>query len=334
MHWLAADHPRRRRAAARPCSRRGWLPTLAIASVSVNARVRLRARPLVESTGLALDGYPRSVSRAARHGDNATGDGVGVAVIDTGIDGRLPDFADGGRQLARRRLGGHQPRRHDRAATPTGTAPTSPGIIAGDGSQRARRRSRAGKYIGDRAGREPDRDQGRPTTRAAGRSSTRSTGCSSPSTTRTTTTSASSTCRWRRRSPSPTGPTRSTPRSSPPTSRHRRRRGRRQPRHRRGRRRRTRPATIRSRSPSARVDDQGTAAPRGRRARRLVERWAPPRTASPSPTSPRPAPTSCPLSPAAARSPALARAASSTASYIRLGGTSMAGAGGVRRRRA
>ena len=83
--------------------------------------------------------------------------------------------------------------------------------------RRRRLRSRQATSASPRAP-NLDRDQGRRRRRRAAPSSTPSTASSSPSTTRTTTTSASSTSRCRRRTPSPTGPTRSTPRSSPRTS--------------------------------------------------------------------------------------------------------------------
>ena len=125
------------------------------------------------------------------------------------------------------------------------------GIIAGNGTNRPASDPAAGKYIGiaPRANLISSR---RATTPATPRSWTRSTGSSSRSTTRTTSTSASSTCRSRRPSRSPTGPTRSTPPSrrrtsaaswsSPPRATEA------PPPMPPG----TRPATIRSRSPSAR----------------------------------------------------------------------------------
>ena len=70
-------------------ARAGLAADARIASVSANARVRSE-HAFVESTGLASV-YPRTVS-APTAWRNATGDGVGVAVIDTGVDGRLPDF--------------------------------------------------------------------------------------------------------------------------------------------------------------------------------------------------------------------------------------------------
>src|SRR4051812_1224578 len=69
-----------------------------VAAVSANARVRSqRFRPpsdVVDGVGMGT-AYPASVL-APQSWDTVTGQGVGVAVIDTGIDGALPDFADAG----------------------------------------------------------------------------------------------------------------------------------------------------------------------------------------------------------------------------------------------
>ena len=70
-------------------ARAGLAADARVASVSANARVRSE-HEFIESTGLTSV-YPRTVS-APTAWRNATGDGVGVAVIDTGVDGRLLDF--------------------------------------------------------------------------------------------------------------------------------------------------------------------------------------------------------------------------------------------------
>jgi serine protease AprX len=70
-------------------ARAGLAADARVAAVSVNARVRSE-HEFIESTGLTTV-YPRTVS-APTAWRNATGEGVGVAVIDTGVDGRLLDF--------------------------------------------------------------------------------------------------------------------------------------------------------------------------------------------------------------------------------------------------
>jgi serine protease AprX len=67
-----------------------------VASVSANARIRSQ-HEIIDTPSLASGAYPRTVSAPTAWKAWATGTGVGVAVIDTGVDGRLPDFneADG-----------------------------------------------------------------------------------------------------------------------------------------------------------------------------------------------------------------------------------------------
>jgi serine protease AprX len=119
-----------------------------VAAVSRNARVSTtsRRRPPNEPVdpSLLATAYPGSVL-APQSWATATGRGVGVAVIDTGVDGDLPDFAD-----------------YDGASRVVGSVVTNPGattardtyghgthvagIIAGDGT--LREDAAAGRYIG------------------------------------------------------------------------------------------------------------------------------------------------------------------------------------------
>ena len=81
--------------------------------------------------------------------DPATGKGVGVAVIDTGIAGNLADFkvSQSNGALARGRIRGHQPLRQDghRHVRPRHARA---GIIAGNGNSRSSSDSLRGEYIG------------------------------------------------------------------------------------------------------------------------------------------------------------------------------------------
>jgi serine protease AprX len=90
--------------------------------------------------------YPHSVL-APQSWSLATGKGVGVAVIDTGIDGALPDFAD---STGSSRVVASVVTNPD-AATPMdnyGHGTHVAGIIAGDGARRAADDPHAGKYVG------------------------------------------------------------------------------------------------------------------------------------------------------------------------------------------
>jgi serine protease AprX len=121
-----------------------------VAAVSANAQVRsltVRRPPLEQMLGSRLEtAYPWSVL-APESWDVATGRGVGVAVIDTGIDGSLPDFgdADGGSRVVASVV------TNPDATTPDDTyghGTHVAGIIAGDGTQRPFDDPAAGKYVG------------------------------------------------------------------------------------------------------------------------------------------------------------------------------------------
>jgi serine protease AprX len=115
-----------------------------VKAVSVNARARSQG-DLLDTSRLATV-YPRSVY-AVSSWPAATGAGVGVAVIDTGLDGRMPDFAAG-----------------DGSSRVVASAVTNPdattaldtyghgthvaGIIAGNGTNRLASDPVAGKYVG------------------------------------------------------------------------------------------------------------------------------------------------------------------------------------------
>jgi serine protease AprX len=115
-----------------------------VKAVSVNARVRAQGGP-IDSSRLATS-YPRSVS-AQSVWPSATGAGVGVAVIDTGIDGRLPDFraADGRSRVVASAVTNPDA---TTALDGYGHGTHVAGIIAGNGSNRSSSDPVDGKYIG------------------------------------------------------------------------------------------------------------------------------------------------------------------------------------------
>ncbi len=128
-----------------------------IASVTQNATLRTQAATIgarkppgadqaaPDATRLATS-YPSSVL-APQSWPSATGSGVGVAVIDTGIDGGLPDFADAAG--ASRVVASVVTNPDAATATDTyGHGTHVAGIIAGDGTRRGPDDPAAGKYVG------------------------------------------------------------------------------------------------------------------------------------------------------------------------------------------
>ena len=79
--------------------------------------------PLLNAIRCSTSRFIRAI-RADTAWSRATGRGVGVAVIDTGIAGDLPDFQTA-RRLARDRVGGDEPVREERERPRTATARTS-----------------------------------------------------------------------------------------------------------------------------------------------------------------------------------------------------------------
>jgi serine protease AprX len=115
-----------------------------VAAVSANARVRSLDSSI--ATGSLATAYPYSV-RAPLAWQSATGAGVGVAVIDTGIDGSLPDFGDGtgGSRVVASVV------TNPAATTATDTyghGTHVAGILAGNGNNRPTGDPADGKYIG------------------------------------------------------------------------------------------------------------------------------------------------------------------------------------------
>jgi serine protease AprX len=116
----------------------------AIAAVSVNAPTRSQD-DFIDTSNLAT-AYPPAV-RAPSVWHTLTGAGVGVAVIDTGIDGGLPDFSDASGQS--RVVASVVTNPYAATANDTyGHGTHVAGIIAGDGTRRAAGDPAAGDYIG------------------------------------------------------------------------------------------------------------------------------------------------------------------------------------------
>jgi serine protease AprX len=114
-----------------------------IAAVSANAPIRSQMDRPDADLGTS---YPGSVF-APQAWRRATGTGVGVAVIDTGIDGTLPDFADaaGGSRIVASVV--TNPDAHTARDT-YGHGTHVAGIIAGDGRRRAFDDPVYGRYVG------------------------------------------------------------------------------------------------------------------------------------------------------------------------------------------
>ena len=115
-----------------------------VKAVSVNARARSQG-DFIDASRLAT-AYPRSVYGPASW-PAATGAGVGVAVIDTGLDGRMPDFAaaDGSSRVVASAVTNPDART---ALDTYGHGTHVAGIIAGNGTNRPASDPAAGKYIG------------------------------------------------------------------------------------------------------------------------------------------------------------------------------------------
>jgi serine protease AprX len=114
-----------------------------IASIGINAGIRSQSdRPDTQLTTT----YPGSVF-APQAWRRATGSGVGVAIIDTGIDGTLPDFRDAAgesRIVASVVTNPEATTAQDTYGHGTHVA----GIVAGDGRHRALDDPARGRYVG------------------------------------------------------------------------------------------------------------------------------------------------------------------------------------------
>ena len=115
-----------------------------VAAVAANARVK--SQGAIGDTSRLVAAYPRSVyAPMAWDVGDATGSGVGVAVIDTGIDGRLADFdaaSGSSRVIASAVTNPDATTARDTYGHGTHVA----GIIAGNGNHRTD--GSAGKYVG------------------------------------------------------------------------------------------------------------------------------------------------------------------------------------------
>ena len=118
----------------------------AVAGLTINAGVRSSNLPDAVGAGAPATAYPYSVL-APRAWASATGRGVGVAVIDTGIDGSLPDFWDtrGGSRVVASAVTNPDAKT---AGDAYGHGTHVAGIIAGNGSNRTLSDPLAGQYMG------------------------------------------------------------------------------------------------------------------------------------------------------------------------------------------
>jgi len=119
-----------------------------VRAVTPNARVEPQG---IKAAGLAT-AYPAATDAVQawnRRDAGVTGKGVGVAVIDTGIAGQLPDFEEAGPSTASRVVASvvtNPDATHARDTYGHGTHVA--GILAGNGSERAKRDPLRGRYIG------------------------------------------------------------------------------------------------------------------------------------------------------------------------------------------
>ncbi|MEA2125243.1 MAG: serine protease AprX [Solirubrobacteraceae bacterium] len=119
-----------------------------VRAVSLDAPVARTGRKDPEDLGLATS-FNQSIRADKAWAAGLTGDGVGVAVIDSGIAGDLPDFRNG-------RLDPRSRVAVNAVVNPNATAPGDPyghgthiaGLIAGNGFNRSSRDPLRGRYLG------------------------------------------------------------------------------------------------------------------------------------------------------------------------------------------
>ena len=162
--------PRARRQGHQPASRSSTAspsscpPSRRRCSRSERTSSGSRSTRRVHSTGLDASqlatSYPKTTRADKLWQRGITGRGVGVAVIDTGVAGDLPDFkgAAGARASSPT---SSPPRAPPRRATASATARTSPASSPATRSTARRGDPLYGKYVGMAPEREPDRGQGR-----------------------------------------------------------------------------------------------------------------------------------------------------------------------------
>jgi serine protease AprX len=116
-----------------------------VRAVSLNAV----AKPQSIDTSQLVTSYNQSIGSDKVWADPATGKGVGVAVIDTGIAGNLPDFKVSQSNGASRVVASAVTNPYAKTATDTyGHGTHVAGIIAGNGNSRSSSDSLRGEYIG------------------------------------------------------------------------------------------------------------------------------------------------------------------------------------------
>src|SRR4051812_37742690 len=122
----------------------------AVAQVSVAARVRSQSVRNVEDRNVATSyGLSVAASKLWNDGDQLTGKGIGVAVIDTGIAGDLPDFQVSDTDASGRVVAAVVTNPDATTATDTyGHGTHVAGILAGNGNNRPAGDPLRGKYVG------------------------------------------------------------------------------------------------------------------------------------------------------------------------------------------
>jgi serine protease AprX len=128
----------------------------AVHAVSLNTKVKSESSRFdrrmngdgVDDSQLASS-YDRSIRAGTAWNEGATGDGVGVAVVDTGIQGNLPDFTVSRRDSSSRVIASAVVNPAASTAADTyGHGTHVAGLIAGDGSNRQLNDPLYGRYIG------------------------------------------------------------------------------------------------------------------------------------------------------------------------------------------
>jgi serine protease AprX len=122
----------------------------AVAQVGAAARVRSQSVRHVEDRNVATSyGLSVAASKLWNDGDALTGKGIGVAVIDTGIAGNLPDFQVSDSDASSRVVAAVVTNPEATTATDTyGHGTHVAGILAGNGNNRPAGDPLRGKYVG------------------------------------------------------------------------------------------------------------------------------------------------------------------------------------------
>jgi serine protease AprX len=135
--------------AASPASRRQLAADEAVSQITDNSGVKSTGTTLVDSTRLA-DSYSASVfAEKLWNGKLLTGDGIGVAVIDTGVAGDVPDFQVSETDASSRVVASVVTNPDATTANDAyGHGTHVAGILAGNGTNRSTGDALDGKHVG------------------------------------------------------------------------------------------------------------------------------------------------------------------------------------------